>query len=905
MSDNIKKHYTDCEILAPAGSYECMTAAFNAGADAVYLGGGMFGARAYAENFGEEELIRAIDYAHLRGKKLYLTVNTLLKSYELNTQLISYLKPLYNAGLDGVIVQDIGVLKAIRENFPDISIHASTQMTVTGIHFARELKELGVTRIVTARELSYDEIRHIYENVDLEIESFVHGALCYSYSGQCLLSSLIGGRSGNRGRCAQPCRLPYELYEINDKALNLINSKTEKYLLSPRDMCTLDILPDILKAGVYSLKIEGRMKKPEYVACVVSAYRRYIDLLKSGNAYKTDKATIDELKDIYNRGGFTDGYYNRKNGREIMSLYKPSHYGLKVGRILSVTPKTITLKALKDIDQQDVLEINLKKQGKGSTTIKHGNIKAGTDITVENNIEGFNKFSELYEDGVFRTRNNKLISAIEKNIIEKNDNIPIYGTCRIKAFEKMELSAYMLMSDIMSEKCSSHDENAVNGICGENNKIEVCVYGEIPEKALDKPANITDIERRLRKTGATDFYFKKIDIELDDGLFVPVSALNELRRQCLDRLKNKVLSIYKRDTKKQISGNFMLNNPKATAFEDGIMTNNLKHNAVEVMKEKKSAAKPASKNFAVTDINRKAVIECIVSDRVQLSQALNRDFIDTVGLELSMFSYREMQDILHLVKEKKKKIYLVLPYICREKAISDFKKNIDFFVETINDIDGFIVRNYEEYIFFSGLLNEKNIKKHFILDTNVYMFNEKSFEYAQELSERYQNIITPTIPYELNQKEICSMLSEISIKDKEGKETIEEAYKKIRTVRMEIYGYIPVMITAGCIKKTMNMCDKRTEYKYCLKDRMNNYMHVATNCRYCYNSIYNSVPLYLGNDLSDLLNMGINYFSIRFTKEKEKETKDILDRIEAALKGEEAGNTKTDYTRGHFKRGVM
>lgn len=874
MRDNIKKHYTDCEILAPAGSYECMKAAFNAGADAVYLGGGMFGARAYAENFGEEELIRAIDYAHLRGKKLYLTVNTLLKSYELNTQLISYLKPLYNAGLDAVIVQDIGVLKEIRKNFPDMPIHASTQMTVTGVYFARELKELGVTRIVTARELSYDEIRHIYENVGLEIESFVHGALCYSYSGQCLFSSLIGGRSGNRGRCAQPCRLPYELYETNDKALNQINNKTEKYLLSPKDMCTLDILPDILKAGVYSLKIEGRMKKPEYVAGVVSAYRRYIDLLKSGNAYKTDKATIDELKDIYNRGGFTDGYYNRQNGREIMSLYKPSHYGLKVGRILSVTPKTITLRALKDIDRQDVLEINLKKQDKGSNVIKHGDIKAGTDITVKNHIEGFNKFSELYEDGVFRTRNNKLISAIEKNIIEKNDNIPIYGTCRIKSLEKMELSAYMLIPDIMTEEDRCPYGGGGNGIWGENNKIEVCVYGAIPEKALDKPANIADIERRLRKTGATEFYFEKINIELDDGLFVPVSSLNEMRRQCLERLRDKVLSIYKREENKQISDDFMPNNHKATAFEDGIMT------------------------------NRKPVIECIVSDRVQLSQALDRDFIDTVGLELSMFSYREMQDILHHVKEKKKKIYLALPYICREKAISDFKKNIDFFVEKIDDIDGFIARNYEEYIFFSCLLNEKNIKKHFILDTNIYMFNEKSFEYVQELSERYQNIITPTIPYELNQKEICSMLREINIKDKEEHKAIEEAYKKISTVRMEIYGYIPVMITAGCIKKTMNKCDKRTEYKYCLKDRMNNYMHVATNCRYCYNSIYNSVPLYLGNDLSDLLNMGINYFSIRLTMEKEKETKDILDRIEAALKGEEAGNTKTNFTRGHFKRGV-
>lgn len=841
MSVNIKKHYTDCEILAPAGSYQCMVAAFNAGADAVYLGGNMFGARAYADNFDEKELIRAIDYAHLRGKKLYLTVNTLLKSAELNTQLSSYLAPLYEAGLDAVIVQDMGVLKEIRQKFPDLPIHASTQMTVTGIHFAGELKELGVTRIVTARELSYSEIQNIYEATGLEIESFVHGALCYSYSGQCLLSSLIGARSGNRGRCAQPCRLPYELYDKDGK----IETPAEKYLLSPKDMCTLDILPEILKSGVYSLKIEGRMKKPEYVASVVHAYRRCIDILKAGDTYNTDKAETENLKDIYNRGGFTDGYYNRQNGREMMSLYKPNHYGLKVGKILSVTPKTITLKALKDIDEQDVLEINLKKSRADSLSLRHSSVKAGAVVTIKNNIDGLNNAGQLYEDGVFRTRNNKLIDEIKNNIIDKADNIPIYGLCRIKAQEKMELSAYMLMP-------------AENDLYAENNRIEVLVYGDVPNKAANKPASVADIENKLRKTGATEFYFKKLDIELDDGLFVPVSALNDMRRQCLDKLRDKILSLFKRNMKSSIP-------------------------------EDKSAEKLKTHNIANIDEDTKTVIECIVSDKKQLLLALNREYIDTIGFELSRFTYSEMKENIHLALEKNKKVYIALPYICRQRAIAEFSKNIDFFVETINAIEGFIARNYEEYIFFSKLLLERGIRKHFILDTNVYMFNDKSFEYAKELSCKYGNIITPTIPYELNQKEICSMLMDI----------------KATAVRMEIYGYIPVMTTAGCIKKTMNLCDKKTDFKYRLKDRMNNYMWISANCRYCYNSIYNSVPLYLGNDLKSLLNMNINYFSMRFTMENEEETKDILDRIEEALKGKESGSTKKDFTRGHFRRGVM
>ena len=253
------------ELLAPAGSYESMTAAVAAGADAVYLGGQLFGARAYAENLDMEQLKRAIDYVHIHGRALYLTVNTLLKEEELEEKLYQYLLPLYREGLDAVIVQDMGVLALVREAFPKLPIHASTQMSLTGVHGARMMKELGVTRIVTARELSLSEIQEIYDKVDIEIESFVHGALCYSYSGQCLFSSIAGGRSGNRGRCAQPCRLPY-----------LCEGKRQ-YYLSPKDLCAVGILPEMLRAGVYSFKIEGRMKKPEYTAGVVSIYRRYLD----------------------------------------------------------------------------------------------------------------------------------------------------------------------------------------------------------------------------------------------------------------------------------------------------------------------------------------------------------------------------------------------------------------------------------------------------------------------------------------------------------------------------------------------------------------------------------------------------------------------------------------------------
>lgn len=311
------------ELLAPAGSYDSLKAAVGAGADAVYLGGARFGARAYADNFSEEELCRAIGYAHLHGCDLYLTVNTLLKDQELE-DLGSYLKPYYESGLDGVIVQDLGVMSYIREYFPGLPIHASTQMTILGSGGAAFLKELGASRIVTARELSLEEIREIHETVDIEIESFIHGALCYCYSGQCLFSSMLGGRSGNRGRCAQPCRLPYQVKAEG----KILNRNDETYLLSPKDMCTIELLPRILEAGVCSLKIEGRMKRPEYTAGVVRIYRKYLDrCLEYGKeSYQIEKEDMEELKRLYNRGGFSGGYYQVRNGRELMSLTRPGHF---------------------------------------------------------------------------------------------------------------------------------------------------------------------------------------------------------------------------------------------------------------------------------------------------------------------------------------------------------------------------------------------------------------------------------------------------------------------------------------------------------------------------------------------------------------------------------------------------
>lgn len=335
----------DFELLAPAGSLEIFKGVIESGADAVYVGGSMFGARAYANNFTEEELLEAIDFAHLRGVKVYLTVNTLIKNSEFS-KLYDYLLPYYKRGLDAVIVQDLGVVKAIHEYFPSMEIHTSTQMTVTGADGVRFLSQFGVTRVVMAREVSLAEMKRIHEETGMELEAFVHGALCYSYSGQCLFSSILGGRSGNRGRCAQPCRLPYT-----------VEGKKDEYILSLKDMCGIKALDRLHEAGVYSLKIEGRMKQLEYACGVVKYYRSYIDSMK----HVTD-ADYDRIKALGNRCGFTDRYYFEHNGSDMVTYVKPN--------FVSKAAEPLPEKRKLSIEG----ELVLREGEPGSLTVKRGDV---------------------------------------------------------------------------------------------------------------------------------------------------------------------------------------------------------------------------------------------------------------------------------------------------------------------------------------------------------------------------------------------------------------------------------------------------------------------------------------------------------------------------------------------------
>ncbi len=420
------------ELLAPVGSLESLYAAVQNGCDAVYLGGKSFGARAYAQNFDREELRTAFDYAHLYGVRIYITINTLYKDDEISS-VLEFVKELYDDGVDGVILQDLGMAQLIHQTFPELELHASTQMTVHNLEGAKYLEGLGFSRVVLAREMTLEEISEIVKGTSLEVETFIHGALCISYSGQCLMSSLIGGRSGNRGRCAQPCRLPYTL--VNRKTTEKIvsdlttfqkgkSSSTLKgrYLLSPKDISTLEIIPSLIQAGIKSFKIEGRMKRPEYAAAVTSIYRKYIDLaLKEPKSYQVDPQDIENLSQIFNRGGFSLGYYQGKTGRSMMSYLRPKNWGVKIGEVISYNPRNnlCKIKLTGKLESGDGIEI-WTDQGENPGTLVQSTQLSNelVTLTIKGKINAGNP--------VYRTSDKILLDDLAKtydNIYQRKINL--------------------------------------------------------------------------------------------------------------------------------------------------------------------------------------------------------------------------------------------------------------------------------------------------------------------------------------------------------------------------------------------------------------------------------------------------------------------------------------------------
>ena len=508
------------ELLAPAGNFTALKAAVFSGADAVYMGGKQFGARAFADNFSGEEMAEAVEFAHLRGVKIYITVNTLLANEEL-TDCLAYVEELYQFGVDGIIVQDLGLLWLLRADFPHLPVLASTQMTIANPPGLALLSRMGVQRVILPRETGLDDLAAFTAAAgNAGMELFIHGALCVCYSGQCLMSSLIGGRSGNRGRCAQPCRMEYTLCNQAKKPLSA--SEDGLYLLSPRDLCSYELLPELLAAPVRSLKLEGRMKRAEYVSVVTDIYRRALDNIAQGQEYRNAEDEKN-LKQIFNRG-FTTGYLKNDPGLDLMSQKRPNNRGIMIGRVEKVLPEKnrLAIKLNESLALGDGVTVWVTKGGRDGFIVKEISQngqplpQAFAGQTVMINMDG----SAHVGDRVFKTHDAALMQEAKERAQQIRDR----------------------MIDIYVEAKTGRPLLIRGQVAGEREQTVVCDY--IVEKARTSPTNYEGVKEKIGRLGGSGFALGNLEVNMDEDIILPASVLNEARRQLLENTKKEVLSRY-------------------------------------------------------------------------------------------------------------------------------------------------------------------------------------------------------------------------------------------------------------------------------------------------------------------------------------------------------------------------
>lgn len=803
------------ELLSPAGNYEAFLGALNAGADAVYLGGEKFGARAYADNFDKEQIVRALHVAHFYGKKIYLTVNTLLKEKELAT-LYAYILPFYEAGLDGVIVQDYGVLRYLLEHFPGLSLHASTQMAVTGVRGAALLKEWGVSRIVPARELSLKEVQKIRDEAGVEVECFIHGAMCYCYSGQCLFSSILGGRSGNRGRCAQPCRL---LYGVLDGKKQLLQNA---YPLSLKDMCTLEYLPTLLAAGIDSFKIEGRMKRPEYAAGVTAVYRKYIDLYyrEGPSGFRIDPADLDRIRGLYIRSELQTGYYERHNGKEMVSLENP----------------------------------------------------------------GYSKSDE------------HILAQIRKEYVREPDKMPVRLQADVKAGDALRLRIF--------------SESEVPAVVSET-------VGEQVQAAQNAPLTAEEVSRRLCKMGGTLLNVKGCEIRMEDGCFVPVRALNELRRQAVEAFEIAVTESRGRLPVKELTGGEPAGKAppgeelavmefageelagkelteEELAKKEPEAVENDREGLKNIDQPSQSIAKPLKYAASPDRPQRKLAggqeIHCLVTTLEQLRAVAAWGGLGRIYIESDLL-YNESEKVRRILEDvvlaggrgeepagSRTACYLAFPYVLRRRDGAYLQK-LGKEMEKAGDLlQGFLVRNLEALSYAGHLLGEWGgaAARHIVSDAGLYCFNSEAIRFLSGFVEEI------TLPYELNAGEAAHL--------------VRAAKSRGVGTNLIVYGRIPMMITANCLQKTAGRCgyQEKGNGRLLLKDRTGAAFPVAVNCDHCYNVIYNAVPYSLHGAKKERDRIGAKAHRYDFVAESGAQCLQIL----------EGHFPFAEYTAGHCRRGV-
>lgn len=837
------------ELLAPAGSWEAFLAAVENGADAIYIGGRMFSARQYASNFDEEGLKKALDYAHLRDVKVYMAVNTLLNDEELS-QAVKLVEEAYRLGIDAIIVQDIGFASILREVFPDLKLHASTQMTIYNLDGVLKAAELGFERIVLARELELNEIKSITsyikeKNLNIEIEVFTHGALCICYSGQCLMSSIIGARSGNRGNCAQPCRQKYELINVND----VKEQVTKGFLMSPKDIAFIEELQDLADIGVSSLKIEGRMKNPEYVATVVKTYRKYLDSALSDDLDEKDEdideKELEDLKQIFNRGGFSKGYLKGKIGQQMIGFEKPKNWGIFLGEVIESNKfdNTVTVRLKNSISIGDGVEI------------WNGEDESPGNIITEIKIKG-RRVQTAYADEVAE------LGTLRGKVFKGNK---VYRTSRKELLKEARMSFEARptrKSSVYGKFVAKAGEIASFTIWDESgNKIEV--KGEKPvEMANNKPTTKERLIEQLSKLGATPFSMKEINVEIEDGIILPVGEINEIRRIAAEKLENTKALAHLRE----LEENYENKLDKLLHFPGNSRS-----------MEKKNSNKKVSLFFYKADSINNATD--LGADRYYLP--FSSIFIDDGLNKISKFV------------EEVDEVYLWLPSIIK----GNYEKLIKKYLLKIKEagVKGFLVGNL-------SMLNmgfkENGFK--IIADTGLNVFNSKTMEELKKLG-----VSETTVSVELNLEQI-EKLRDIDGIEKE----------------LVVFGKLPLMVSEYCpvgsfkgghngIKTCNNAC---TRGSYVLKDRTGAEFPVVCDRIDCRSMILNGNSLFLWENVSNLSSKNIDSIRLNIFNEDNDKVAEIVGLHRHLLSGHissldkfadlTADIKKEGFTKGHFFRGV-
>lgn len=695
---------TKVELLAPVGDWNCLKAAVQNGADAVYFGVEQFNARMYAANFNVEDMKQVIDYCKLRNVKTNLTLNTLLENCEFDNA-VDLAKEAYKAGVDAIIVQDLGLAKYLIDNIPGLPIHASTQMTVHNLQGVLKLEKLGFDRVVLSRELSCDEIEYICKNCKVEIETFIHGALCICYSGQCLFSSIVGGRSGNRGKCAGPCRLPYEL--ISENAETHERKSIDKgYLLSTKDLCGIAYLPRLIQAGVKCFKIEGRMKSPEYVATVTRIYRRYIDMVLNNDDFIIDEKDINDLMQVFNRGGFSDGHLDSKHNRNLIFPEKPSNMGIYLGTIKKYNSNKghITLQLEEDLELGDSISVSneASKYLVSELMIKNVNqkkVSANTEVTI-----GRMKGNIKVGDKVYRI-SSKALSDFAKASYDncENKKIPLNCTVTIKKNTPISMEISTNKNTCYNELYSSIYVKEISNM--------------IPIDALKTPISVERVVKQISKTTNTPFSFENITVLLDDGLYVPsISTLNELRRTALEKVEQEILSRAKRT----------LIDLSKKSKESITYTPNVKNPEISVL------FRQLDLDFDYTKLDKEKITNIYVSLELFISKKYSK--------VISYFS-----DNYNL--------YIYVPSIIKTNYKNIALSTIEQAIMVYN-IKGFIVSNIGDF----ELLKKYSKDYEFIGNYTLNVFNNNTMEEYRKLG-----LSRITLSRELNQELIKEMLANTNI----------------------------------------------------------------------------------------------------------------------------------------------